>query len=274
MIASQVPRWHVAVRCSGRASLLNLSWDSLYLKLFGTARLEDGPTIYVSPDEHEEYANSFKDVAAGGIGPGGQVCAMLRRMSSGNWLIVLDDDIKKIRYRGKPVNAETLTGLLRQGMRTTGLLAFAAKPESAKSKWGSSPPGLFLREAELTGGLFALRVPPTMSGAEFADRVETRHGHIADDLERSLRVYNEGGGGSVGVFHELTVEKWHVPGLWKKGRGGVAALYPTADEFKQAKERHLDALCEEFPEIERVAISRPVDEKCQSGWRWGATRGW
>jgi hypothetical protein len=200
---------------------------------------------------------------------------MLKQAASGSWVIVLDDNIKNIRFRGRPVEPGQLMSLLRQGMTTPGLRAFAGVPHSGKALWGSATrAGLTIRQAELTGGLFALRVPPEMSGEEYATIVEPRHGHIADNLERSLRVYHEGGPGCIGVFHELTVEKWHEPGLYKRARGGVTNMYQTVEEFRGAKEENLDALCEEFQELLRHPITAPVDTKVQKGWAWGPQRSW
>lgn len=231
--------------------------------------------VWVSPAEDSEYKKVFEDAAPGAEGPGGQVSAMLKRAPRGSWVIILDDNIKKIRFQGKAVEPEQLMSLLRQGMTTPGLRAFAAVPHTGRVQWGrTTRAGLTIRQAELTGGLFALKMPAEMSGEDYACLVEPRHGHIADNLERSLRVYHEGGPGCIGLFHELTVEKWHEPGLWKKGRGGIAHLYRTAEAFRTAKEQHLDSLCEEFPEILRRPITMPVDMKVQSGWSWAPRRGW
>lgn len=272
LINSRVPTFQVAVRSSGRAALLAGIWSgsySLFVNLSQEQRPE-GPVVWVDPAEASTYRKHIDVLEPGGKGPGGQVSAMLVRAPRGSWVIVLDDNIKTIRFRGKPVEPRQLMSLLRQGMTTPGLCAFAAVPLS--SKWGrATRAGLTIRQSELTGGLFALRVPPEMSGEDYASIVEPQHGVIADDLERSLRVYHEGGHGCMGLFHELTVEKYHEPGVWKRGSGGIAARFSDSTEFQKAKDRNLDRLSESFPEIMRQKGEVP---NVQRGWKWGSQRGW
>ena len=258
------PKYRICVRSSRRAAPLSELWEKLYLTLFGPE-----VCLYVTAAEMPTYKRHFPgpELREGGEGPGGQVTKMLQDTPSGTWLVVLDDNIRNIKYLGKPADKATVDDMLRQGMTAPGVIAFSAS--QLRNTWGKElPKGLTIRQDLLYGAFFAMKVPEGKTGAEWASMVASRHGSISDDLERSCRIYREGGEGCVGIFKEVTEEKKHPPGLWQAGKGGISSLYTTPRGYMAAKVRHLKAIAKEFPEVQRLALDEADHKKFQAGWKF------
>ena len=255
-------RYRVCVRSSRRPQKLAQVWEK-YLSLFGPE-----VCIYVTADEMPLYKERFPDTRLweGAKGPGGQVTKMLNDTPMGTWLVVLDDNNSCIKYLGRVAKQANINDMLRKGM-TAGVLAFSAS-QTSNTFGRKVPEGLTIRQDLLYGAFFAMKVPNGQTGAEWAAKIGTRHGSISDDLERSCRIYHEGGVGCMGVFKEITVTKRDKPGLWKAGKGGIADLYRHPKAFMAAKVRHLDAIAKEFPEVQRLPIELAADQKFQAGWKF------
>lgn len=111
------------------------------------------------------------------------------------------------------------------------------------------------------------------------DPLATRHGPIADDLERSLRICSVYGSKSIGRVLQWCVVKKKKPGVYNAAMGGISAMFAVegeapegadgadgAERFASSKARQLRLLAEEFPgRIE-------VDDGKESGYRWGRLR--
>ena len=258
------PKHRVCVRSSRRAGSLRELWEEFYLTLFGPK-----VCLYVTPAEMPAYKRQFPgtELHEGREGPGGQVTKMLEDTPSGTWLVVLDDNIRRIRYLGKPVDGDNIRDMLRVGMTAPGVIAFSASQLS--NTYGKElPKGLTIRQDLLYGAFFAMKVPEGKTGAEWASMVATRHGSISDDLERSCRIYREGGEGCMGIFKEITVQKRDPPGLWQEGKGGISDLYSTPKAYMAAKVRHLNAIAKEFSEVTRLQLDRKNYLKFQAGWKF------
>lgn len=258
------PKYRVCVRSSRRPGTLREFWEKLYLTLFGPE-----VCLYVTAAEMPVYKKHFPgtELWEGAEGPGGQVTKMLKDTPSGSWLVVLDDNIKRIRYLSKGADKATIDDMLRQGMTAPGVIAFSAS-QLCNTYGKQLPRGLTIRQDLLYGAFFAMKVPEGKTGEEWAAQVMTRHGSISDDLERSCRIYREGGVGCMGIFKEISVEKRDPPGLWKAGKGGISDMYSTSRAYMAAKERHLNAIAKEFPEVMRLTLNLAAAQKFQAGWKF------
>lgn len=182
------PVYRVCVRSSGRAKVLRSRWDYYQDLFYGE------PKLYVSATEKEQYAPLFNCIEwAAEEGPGSQVTAMLKDTPPGTWLVVVDDNIKVVRFRNKPATAAQLRALFRHAMNTSGLHGFSA--DCNRNTYGKHiREGLTVKQ-DLLFALFAVKVPRASSSEEWAALLATTHGHMVDDLERSCRVYCQGGEG-------------------------------------------------------------------------------
>jgi hypothetical protein len=247
---------HIAVRSSGRASTISNA-VAQYQALFG-----EKIHVYVRADEYEVYKAALppevhQRLLVGAAGPGPQVRAvMMRCLTQGvaDHVLFLDDNIQRFMYRGKPCTAEDLRGLL------SVVLARDLKAWSinhCSNLWGvdySSSP--YKGRGLLYGPLLGLMVPRT---AADIDSLNTVHGAIMDDVERSLRAITLYG--YVSKFMAFTVQKAKRPGQFLAQAGGISGLFRSQDMFDRARASNLKALLREFPDL-------IVQASTSAGFRW------
>ena len=181
----------------------------------------------------------------------------------------MDDNISRLLFRGKAATGLQVNDLLRlmctqraneKAPDDPPLQAWSCN--SCSNTYGQIQPTEPVRKLNLLYGPMTCILRPS---DEQVDAIATRHGPIADDLERSLRIGKVFGPRAIGRMCEWTLAKKKPPGQWVPTQGGISALFPTQAAFELAKLTQMRALAEEFPGRIEVHDS-------QAGWRWGPAR--
>lgn len=134
---------------------------------------------------------------------------------------------------------------------------------SCSNTYGQVQPTEPVRKLNLLyGPMTCIRRPSN----EQVEAIATRHGPIADDLERSLRIGKVFGPMAIGRMCEWALTKQKPPGQWVPTHGGISALFPTAEAFQTSKREQMHALAHEFPG--RIV----VQDDSRAGWKWGPER--
>ena len=182
----------------------------------------------------------------------------------------MDDNISRLMVKGKAATKIQVCNLLRlMCTERANEIAADAPPlqawscNSCSNSYGQVQPTEPVRKLSLLyGPMTCIRRPSD----EQVEAIATRHGPIADDLERSLRIGKVFGPMAIGRMSEWALTKQKPPGQWNPSPGGISALFPTDAAFQAAKRQQMRALANEFPG--RIVVRDDI----RAGWKWGPER--
>ena len=163
----------------------------------------------------------------------------------------MDDNMARLMFKGRVATSIQVSNLLRlMCTERANEIAPDLPPlqawscNSCSNTYGQIQPSEPVRKLNLLyGPMTCVRRP---SDAQM-EAIATRHGPIADDLERSLRIGKVFGPMAIARMCEWTLTKKKPPGQRVPIQGGISALFPTAAAFQTSKRKQMHALAREFP---------------------------
>jgi hypothetical protein len=167
---------------------------------------------------------------------------MITACPPGTHLVVFDDNIFKFKVGGRKALPGEWLQVVQQAwtnMHKHGVFSWSIN--HCSNLFGARPShepqvGLYL----LYGANFGIRV-------DHDQQLLSRLGEPADDLERALRYFSRDGG--IIRFSSHQLQKFHKPGSFGQGKGGIAANFPTKLAHWRAMDQHVQLLVLRFPDL-------------------------